>query len=80
MRRVVPRRVAEAVGLVGIATCEFLLGADGALAFLEVNPRIQVEHPVTEEVAGIDLVGWQFAIAAGDGLPDAAPEPARRYA
>lgn len=69
------RRIAEAVGLVGIATCEFLLGGDGTLAFLEVNPRIQVEHPVTEEVTGVDLVACQLAIAAGDGLPDFAPPP-----
>lgn len=61
------RRIGEEVGLRGIATCEFLLGADGTLAFLEVNPRIQVEHPVTELVTGIDLVEWQLMIAH-DGL------------
>ena len=70
------RRIAEAVGLAGIATCEFLLGADGTLAFLEVNPRIQVEHPVTELIIGFDLVAWQLAIASGKGLPAVnTPEP-----
>ncbi len=70
------RRIAEEVGLRGIATCEFLLGADGTLAFLEVNPRIQVEHPVTELVTGVDLVEWQLLIAAGGRLPQRpVPEP-----
>jgi acetyl/propionyl-CoA carboxylase alpha subunit len=74
------REVARAVGLIGVATCEFLLGADGALAFLEVNPRIQVEHPVTEIVTGIDLVEWQFRIAAGADLPLRATPNARGHA
>ncbi|HEV2107118.1 MAG TPA: biotin carboxylase N-terminal domain-containing protein [Thermomicrobiales bacterium] len=70
------RRIAEEVDLRGIATCEFLLGGDGVLAFLEVNPRIQVEHPVTELVTGIDLVEWQLLIAAGSRLPErTAPSP-----
>jgi acetyl-CoA/propionyl-CoA carboxylase, biotin carboxylase, biotin carboxyl carrier protein len=63
------RLVAEEVGLRGIATCEFLLGSDGELAFLELNPRIQVEHPVTELVTGVDLVEWQLLIASGELLP-----------
>jgi acetyl/propionyl-CoA carboxylase alpha subunit len=63
------RRLAQAVGLHGIATCEFLLGRDGTLAFLEINPRIQVEHPVTEQVTGIDLVEWQLLLATGELLP-----------
>jgi acetyl/propionyl-CoA carboxylase alpha subunit len=67
--------IAAEVGLRGIATCEFLVGGDGTLAFLEVNPRIQVEHPVTEAVTGVDLVAWQLAIAAGGALPDAVPPP-----
>jgi acetyl/propionyl-CoA carboxylase alpha subunit len=62
-------RVATEVGLQGIATCEFLLGHDGTLAFLEVNPRIQVEHPVTEMVTGVDLVEWQLRIAIGETVP-----------
>jgi acetyl/propionyl-CoA carboxylase alpha subunit len=69
-------RVAEEVGLQGIATCEFLLGHDGTLAFLEVNPRIQVEHPVTELVTDVDLVEWQLRIAIGKTVSfHSTPEP-----
>jgi acetyl-CoA/propionyl-CoA carboxylase biotin carboxyl carrier protein len=59
------RDICAAAGYRGAATVEFLLGADGLLSFLEVNTRVQVEHPVTEETTGVDIVGEQLRIASG---------------
>ena len=62
------KAILKEVGYVGAGTCEFLIGADGTVSFLEVNTRLQVEHPVSEEVTGIDLVREQFRLAEGEPL------------
>ena len=62
------KAIMKEAGYVGAGTCEFLVGVDGTISFLEVNTRLQVEHPVSEEVTGIDLVREQFRIAMGESL------------
>ncbi len=69
------KAILREAGYVGAGTCEYLVAADGTISFLEVNTRLQVEHPVTEEVTGIDLVREQFRIAAGEELGFDDPSP-----
>ncbi|HTR69636.1 MAG TPA: biotin carboxylase N-terminal domain-containing protein [Mycobacteriales bacterium] len=69
------KAIAKAAGYAGAGTCEFLVAQDGTISFLEVNTRLQVEHPVTEETSGVDLVRAQFAIADGQHLRDSDPVP-----
>jgi len=70
------KAILREAGYVGAGTCEFLVGQDGTVSFLEVNTRLQVEHPVSEEVTGIDLVQEMFRIA--DGEPLGYDDPALR--
>ena len=62
------KAIMKEAGYIGAGTCEFLIGQDGTISFLEVNTRLQVEHPVSEEITGIDLVREQFRIAMGEAL------------
>ncbi|TDB93734.1 biotin carboxylase N-terminal domain-containing protein [Actinomadura sp. 7K534] len=68
------KAILKEAGYVGAGTCEFLVGQDGTISFLEVNTRLQVEHPVTEEVTGVDLVREMFRIADGEELGYGDPE------
>ena len=67
------KEIIRAAGYVGAGTCEFLVGVDGTISFLEVNTRLQVEHPVSEEVSGLDLVREQFRIADGEKISSTDP-------
>ncbi|MCE1180444.1 MAG: ATP-grasp domain-containing protein [Micrococcales bacterium] len=69
------KAILKEAGYVGAGTCEYLVARDGTISFLEVNTRLQVEHPVTEEVTGIDLVREQFRIANGEELGYDDPTP-----
>ena len=68
------RKILQEAGYQGAGTCEFLLAPDGAISFLEVNTRLQVEHPVSGEVSGIDLVREQFRIARGEKIDPQSPQ------
>ncbi|MCF7551355.1 acetyl/propionyl/methylcrotonyl-CoA carboxylase subunit alpha [Pseudonocardia sp. WMMC193] len=72
--------ICRAADYVGAGTVEFLVGADGTVSFLEVNTRVQVEHPVSEEVTGVDIVVEQLRVAAGEKLDESGVLPMRGHA
>ena len=74
------KAICRAAGYRGAGTVEYLVGADSTVSFLEVNTRLQVEHPVTEETTGVDLVAEQFRLAVGAGLLSEEDVPARGHA
>ncbi|MDQ4102610.1 MAG: ATP-grasp domain-containing protein, partial [Actinomycetota bacterium] len=74
------RAICAEAGYTGAGTVEFLVATDGTISFLEVNARLQVEHPVSEETTGVDLVGEQLRIAAGERLSISSDPPSRGHA
>ena len=74
------RRACVACGYVNAGTVEFLVDRDGSFSFIEMNTRLQVEHPVSELVTGVDIAAWQLRIAGGESLPSTGLAPLRGHA